>query len=520
MSPVYQVPEIDSSDSEHSPAQGVSDEDLTRNWLGWVQQSLPDPQQQQQQQEEPELRSPSLEFLSADDGSSEAQEERETSPISEGQEAREPTLADESQERGNTMEGVEQNETHALQAQVAALHAEIERSRAAAAAEQARMAAAMEEMRAAFAAITTQQAPTQNQAPAPAPTPSSGRRRQALPAVLPFHGDRELYRTWRLAMDNKLLVDGDAIGGPDAQVAYVYNSLQGVAATQCLFFVQELLKETPVQLLKLMDHLDALYKDPDTDMRVMKELGTPQGKMAFPQFLPIFEGRLARAGGTAWPDKSKVFALQSVISPQLQTLVSLVGTSMTDYKVYREAALQMSQNSGAMSMVIKNQGGVAAVGFGTGFAGSGQNVATPEPMDWTTGFSTQLATQPAARGGGGNNRGRGGRGGGQGTGARPNAQAYPSDDQLRGIQARWVSPDEIARRRSAGLCMRCARPGCSTRHCPMAPAINPQRAHQRVSDQALRAHLAAVGVTDGDEEVGGGAPLLLTAGAAQEGSEN
>ena len=56
----------------------------------------------------------------------------------------------------------------------------------------------------------------------------------------------------------------------------------------------------------------------------------------------------------------------------------------------------------------------------------------------------------------------------------PKGPGLPNDYLLRGKRARWVSEEELNRRKADKVCWRCARKGCTSKVCPLAATVRPK----------------------------------------------
>ena len=281
---------------------------------------------------------------------------------------------------------------------------------------------------------------------------NTSRPRQILPTPPTFTGTRKDYSAWKESIVNKLAIDGDAIGGQQAQIAMVYASTSGAAATNISHFVRRLRSNANATVDMLSEYMDGLYLDADTDGRLMAELREPQGKQSFPTFIPVFEERLARIDGLDWPDKVKISALISVMDPALADVLALTFKRLDNYNTYRDEAVRLSQMPGTLNL---------GRGLNPNYNSNHDlNRRHPDEMEWAASYSAQSSrgSGPAAATAANN---------------RPNPSAFPTNDQLRGRRARWVTTEEFERRRAARVCFRCGRPGCGTDRCPLKPAVNP-----------------------------------------------
>ncbi|KAL2888544.1 Retrotrans-gag domain containing protein [Ceratocystis lukuohia] len=158
----------------------------------------------------------------------------------------------------------------------------------------------------------------------------------------------------------------------------------------------------------------------------------------------MFERHLAQAGGLDWPDQSKIAHLNMVLNPTLKTLMSFMNIEGMTFAQYCETAMRCSLNPDGPQVVVRN------------LTTAPPAAPRGEPMDWS---HTYASNTPRAKH------------------QRPTHDAkgvpYATDQELQGGRAKWVTKEELAARRAARVCLRCARPGCGTSRCPLKPAINP-----------------------------------------------
>ncbi|KAL2884887.1 Retrotransposon gag protein [Ceratocystis lukuohia] len=295
-------------------------------------------------------------------------------------------------------------------------------------------------------APTSQAPPTKTPENPPAPQPPQivymqPRPQQVLPPLRIFEGDRKKYLDWRLDAANKILIDGEAIGTPLAQLIYIVSCLQGTAKASCREFATRLQSEPNPQVAKLFEHLDKVYKDPAARDYHLTMLRTPQGNTPFREFFPVFEGHLSQAGGLVWHEDAKIAQLTNVMNPDLCTLMSLMGTEGLTFDQYCDLAMRCSMNPRCLKIVTGSSRPLPPT------------PANGEPMDWTHSYPAH-STRPTHDSFG---------------------KKFPTDQELKGKRAKWVSAEEIMARRAAKVCLRCARPGCGTSRCPLSAAINPSR---------------------------------------------
>ncbi|KAL2885066.1 Retrotrans-gag domain containing protein [Ceratocystis lukuohia] len=264
---------------------------------------------------------------------------------------------------------------------------------------------------------------------------------QVLPQLCTFDGNQNEYECWRLEATNKILIDGEAIGTPLAQLIYIFSYLKGTAKADCVKLVIQLRSSPRPEVAKLFEHLDKIYKRQNSFSYNLALLQTPQGNTPFQEFFPVFLGHLAQIGGLSWHDTAKISMLLNVMNPNLRTLVSLMAIDDLNFDQYCKLVMRCSMNEEALKVVTGNLGPAAPM--------------PPDvvPMDWTQSYSAH-ASRPSCDSSG---------------------KKFLTDQELKGKRAKWVSTEEIMARKAAKVCLRCARPGCRSSRCPLSAAINPAR---------------------------------------------
>lgn len=268
--------------------------------------------------------------------------------------------------------------------------------------------------------------------------------RARLPDPAMFAGITTEWPTWRITMENKLSVDGLAIGNDQDQFAYVFSRLEKLAWKNTGTYVK--LRRNDGTAKELLDHLEQIYGDPNSQARAARRLHQIRQceDQPFSKFLPQLEKEFADAGALEWHDEAK-----------RQILLGSLNRTMTNSLMNRGIPATFM---GLISRLHEISTDRDALDINRPQRSRHTSEITHDPMDWTpTRTATvsnvyQRASQPR------------------------NAS---EDQQLAGKRAKWVSPDELECRRREGRCFRCGRDGCSIRQCPLLPAKPPQQALQR-----------------------------------------
>jgi hypothetical protein len=273
-----------------------------------------------------------------------------------------------------------------------------------------------------------------------APEPQAGRARirKALPFPEKFDGNRNKFPAWKQQMIDKLEIDADIIGGP-REMWYAVNSCLGDAPKDAVstYYASGATIEYPVRGFIL--YLEAIFGDPNRAERAARKLRTMrQGEFQnFATFFPKFEQTLSEAGGASWPPDAKLALLEGTLNERLR--MALVSVDLP--KDYNPWVNKVYEVSGRLEAVNANRPRSA------------------------------LATRSAAP------RGRGAATDHEGdTRMTGVAAATSSKGTARQQRAKWVSEEEMKKRRDEGRCLRCGNQACRINRCPLLPATRPARA--------------------------------------------
>jgi hypothetical protein len=259
------------------------------------------------------------------------------------------------------------------------------------------------------------------------------RPRPRLPDPPTFKGSRGDWPVWRMAIENKLLVDSEAIGDDRACLLYVYSRLEGNASKNTVAFMQHRRQDGSPHDLIL--YLDNIYGDPNLKKRATQRLREmKQGtKQSFAKFLPKFEKEFADSGAMTWPEDAKISILTGSLNLTMRTALAYrdaPGTFADLILLLR----RIDTDFDLLATEVKRQ-----TSGDEGWPNRSRSPAADQ-MDWT----------PTTK-----------------------ANRTRSSEEGRSRRAKWVEKDEMDRRREEGLCFRCGRENCQVSTCPLLPAIKP-----------------------------------------------
>lgn len=279
------------------------------------------------------------------------------------------------------------------------------------------------------------------------------RPRTRLPDPAKFSGDRSEWPSWKVTMENKLTLDGESIGDLNARFLYVHSRLEGNAWKNVTTYVKQY--RTTGNPEHFFAYLDSLYGDPNAQARAATKLHRlKQGeKQPFAKFLPLLEKEFADAGALDWPDAAKRPILLTALNSTMSEKLVSRGIPQDFSDIIRRLH-EISNDIDMMSMKNPRQE----------YRHDGESRAKAstirplkeevyEPMDWVPSTPSQIST------------------------TRVNPEGYRSgraeDRPLYGKRAKWVNRETLEERKKDGRCLRCGRSDCSTKRCPLKPAVRP-----------------------------------------------
>lgn len=277
--------------------------------------------------------------------------------------------------------------------------------------------------------------------PTPATSNSSAVRyshpKSRLPDPKEFDGeDLAQFPAFQQKLRAKLVVDGLALGDTVDQAYYVYGRLSGKAANRLLPWIQttESVRPGSLNVENIMEQLEKAFSDPNLRTKAISRLSILRQKSRdIGEFLAEFEQYVIQAGGILWSDDVKIGYLYNALNPRL--LQGLVGTApSTSYEHFCstlrliEDQINRAQRAANRTTFNRSQTVPAASSSTTVRSGT-------VPMDW----------EPTKVGA---------------------VQQGANPSRKRAIR---VSTQEIERRRTNQLCIRCGGKGHFINKCELLP---------------------------------------------------
>lgn len=285
------------------------------------------------------------------------------------------------------------------------------------------------------------------------PVPGYTKRKATLPDPPKFDGTRKAFRAWLLEMRNKLRVDGQVIGTPADQFAYIFSRLEKTPQNMTIAFVERGGTGGSSDPGQYLEYLDSCYGDPNAASRAIDRLQIlSQGvNESFAAFLPKFEKELADGGGSDWADSAKISWLKGSLNDEMKR--ALIGTTPipTQYTEYARLLQTVGSQMDGFAYGQKRARYSRRSPSPNSTRGKPKPVTqaatTSEEMDWEA--------------------------------TRVNRAFQKDNEKLQGKRAKWVTREEMTSRRKEKRCMRCGRTGCKMTVCPLLPAQRPEtKAHR------------------------------------------
>lgn len=251
-------------------------------------------------------------------------------------------------------------------------------------------------------------------------------QRPRLPDPEPFDGTRSNYPVFKQKANAKIEIDGPIYESERGKVNYLFNRLIGTAAKTALAWLSIQNDPTTASFWTFMD---SRFSDPQAKAKALDKLQSMKQKPNedVRDYLARFEQQLLES--EVFMDNAvKISTFTRGLKPHIQRNIAMVNTD-TDFESYCGA-------------VIRIQDAHRRINFLSGAPLTTKPIFTAQSdqmaMDWEP--TRANAAQPLAN----SNR-----------------------------RAKWVSQEEVQRRKSNHLCIRCGASGHMISACQYAPARRP-----------------------------------------------
>jgi hypothetical protein len=244
--------------------------------------------------------------------------------------------------------------------------------------------------------------------------------------------DRSLYPQFRSKTYAKLTTDGESIGNESERVWYGFGFLQGSAGARIHPWIEvfhgDPTKFTVVEFIKQMD---LAFMDVERQEKALTKLNNlRQGNRPFDELLTELDRLLLEAGGHGWEDRIKKGYIKAAINQSLRDRLIAVSERPT-YNEYCRQVKEVADRLAEYQRIGNSKRGPVNPRFGPATSAP---AATPDldNMDWE-----------------------------------------PSTSRAQQKRAKWVSQDELDKRRREKRCLRCGAKHW-VNQCPFLPAIRPK----------------------------------------------
>jgi Retrotransposon gag protein len=275
------------------------------------------------------------------------------------------------------------------------------------------------------------------------------RPRPILPDPEPYTGeDHSLYPQFESKLRAKLRVDKEALGGVYERLWYAFGRLKDKAAQRLHPWMEvhgngEALAEEIIE--RFFQQMRFHFADIHRKVKANERLHyLRQGNREFNEYLGEFEQVLLEAGGDSWGDDVKCGFLTNGLNMEMrQALVSLQPAEQ-----YVEYCRQLQKIADRLATLQRIQRGRKGT--------KGRQSATQPRYPTASPTPPNIASSPGQN----------------------NADAMdwaPAGAELNSVQrrAKWVSTEEIEKRRKENRCMRCGANGHYKYRCPHRAARPP-----------------------------------------------
>lgn len=308
------------------------------------------------------------------------------------------------------------------------------------------------------------EAPTMSGAIPATTTTTMIHRKARLPNPDKFDGtELSFFPQFEGLLQAKLDIDGSVIGDEKEKVWYAFGRLSGSAAARIFPWMKYAAENNTLSVEEFMAQLRTAFLDHRQQQKALGEINrTKQGSRPFREFLNDFDRLVMEAQGWGWDDAVKKGYLKAAINTKIMTAIVGAREEPT-YHGYCQQLLttddQLKEIADLTAWRTKKKGSLPMVTTGASPfnpPGGGNRTSSADMMDWQPTVSTSAQ---------------------------------------RVKEGRWATPEVIAQRKEAGLCLRCGLGGHRVREC-QAKLTFPKEKKVRVSETRREDERSLVRVND------------------------
>ena len=281
-----------------------------------------------------------------------------------------------------------------------------------------------------------------------------GRPKHTTPHPERFTGeDESLYPIFRGLLEAKLRTDAQAIGGGYEQVWYAFGRLADTASKRIFPWIQHMQNKPEFTISCLFKQMDLAFLDQQKQAKAMARINTiKQRNRPFREFLQEFDQTLMEANGWSWQEEVKKGLLKAALAGEVRR--ELVGRDEPiTYPAYVAQIRKITDDLSEWKEEQKLKSRFQKQHFT-----APQQNSTGEQMDWEP---TRKAPVASAR----------------------TSQSQQNQSKPR---AKWVSQQEMTRRKEADECLRCGSSEHYIGQCHLGPARRPDTTPAPVKKQKVR----------------------------------
>ena len=247
--------------------------------------------------------------------------------------------------------------------------------------------------------------------------------------------DLSLYPQFRGKLEAKVEIDAEAIGTEQDRVWYSFHRLTGTAAAR-IFPWGSTFKNTPFFTLPgFFKKMDIAFLDNSLRDKALSKLNTlRQGTRSFNELVSDFDRLLLEAGGHGWDDAVKKGYLRASFNQTLRDRLITVEEKDT----YDDFCHQVKGIADRLAEYRRFTNGVRNTGNAVPTPDGGTFAVASDTMDW-----------------------------------EPSASRTARPQKGNTARAKWVSKEELDKRRQDRRCLRCGAGSHRVKQCPFLPARNP-----------------------------------------------
>lgn len=326
------------------------------------------------------------------------------------------------------------------------------------------------------------------------PPPTNGANLK--PTKLPlYYGDRENYPAWRTAVLDIFRMDWNLFGYDNSRAfLMIFGALKGTALKKAGPFYEAGGVHGTRDPEDFIEFLDRLNLDSTRVSRANDELHAMRMKetQRWPEFFASWSNKLTEARGDFWPDENKISMLRSSLSKKLSR--TLAGNHLLPDDDFREwvgivnkvaQQLEMTETRFSTSQLHDRY-----EDHQTPIRSYEKDNSSPNSKDQKL-FRANESNRAVYRPGDIDDSGDTVMGG-------INTAGVVKGERRRAL---WKNKAQLDKLRTENKCFRCERRGCTSRKCPLLPAIRPRNNNINANSAILADIDPTLYTLDGDNNV-------------------